>query len=118
MTRDSLRGAYVEGLVAHFRSFIPPQRNRVGKQQEPADDRHMLQAGRQLVPEFGSAAEPEAVPDQRSRNRKAGEHKCAKPREEARGDQASANQLGKDGGTRESSRPGQSVAPNLFDARR
>src|SRR3984893_13386146 len=42
-----------------------------GEQEEPADDCHMLQAGRQFVRELASAAEPEAMPDQCSRDRKA-----------------------------------------------
>jgi hypothetical protein len=69
------------------------------EQEEPTDDCHVLQAGRQFVPELGSAAEPEAVPDYRGRNRKAGEHQRAQPCEKSRGDEASADELGKDGDT-------------------
>src|SRR5882724_940330 len=77
----------------------------------------MLQACRQFVPELRSAAEPEAVPEQSGRNRKAGEQQRAQPCQKARGDEASADELSKDGGTRESRRPRQSVALDLFDAR-
>src|ERR1700746_134394 len=77
----------------------------------------MLQAGRQFVLELRSAAKPEALPDPRGRDRKAGEQQRAKPCEESGGYQKSADELGKDGGTRESRRPRQSVAPDLFDAR-
>ena len=81
-----------------------------GEQEQPADNRHMLQAGRQFVPALTSVAEQEAVPDHRRQNRKAGEQQGAQPCKESSGDEASADELGKDGGTRESRRPRQSVA--------
>jgi len=77
----------------------------------------VLQAGRQLVPELGSAAKPEAMPEQSGSDRKPGQQQRAQPREETGGYQKSADELSKDGGTRESRRPRQSVAPDLFDAR-
>ena len=85
-------------------------RSRRESKSNPPDNRHMLQAGRQFVPELTSVAEPEAVPDHRRQNRKAGEQQGAQPCKESSGDEASADELGKDGGTRESRRPRQSVA--------
>src|SRR5882724_9888626 len=69
------------------------------------------------MPELRSAAKPKAVPDQCSRDRKPGEQQRAQPCEESGGDKAPADELSKDGGTRESRRPRQSVALDLFDAR-
>src|SRR4029077_15208645 len=66
------------------------------EQEQPADDRHMLQAGRQFVPELRSAAEPEAVPEQCGSNREAREKQRAQPCQYACGDEASAGELGKD----------------------
>jgi hypothetical protein len=40
-----------------------------GDQEQPADSRHMLQAGRQFALELRSPTEPEAMPDHRGRNR-------------------------------------------------
>src|SRR5712671_6571545 len=69
------------------------------------------------MPELRSAAKPKAVPEQSSRDREAGEQQRAQPGEESSGDKASADELSKDGGSRESRRPRQSVALDLFDAR-
>src|SRR3984893_6296717 len=88
-----------------------------GEQEEPTDDCHVLQAGRQFVRELASAAEPEAMPDQSGGNRKAGQQQRTQPCEESGGDKASADELGKGRGARESRRPRQSVAPDFFDAR-
>src|SRR5271169_2768670 len=109
-------------LVPAARSLIAgpsPAARKIeeAEQDQPADDRHMLQACRQFVPELRSAAEPEAVPEQCGRNRKAGEQQRAQPCQKARGDEASADKLSKDGRTRESRRPRQSVTLDLFDAR-
>jgi hypothetical protein len=82
-----------------------------GEQEQPADNRHMLQAGRQFVPELTFVAVPEAVPDHRRQNRKAGEQQRAQPCEESSGDEASADALGKDGGTREAAGHG---SPSLL----
>src|SRR5882762_10548171 len=67
------------------------------------------------MPELHSAAKPEAVPEQSSRNRKAGEQQRTQPCEESGGDKASADELGKDRGTHESRRPRESIAPDLVD---
>src|SRR5579862_1703566 len=77
----------------------------------------MLQAGGHFVPELRSAAEPEAMAEQRGSNREAREKQRAKPCYQACRDQASADELGKDGRAGENRRPGQSVALDLFDAR-
>jgi len=68
------------------------------EQEQPADDRHMLQAGRQFVPELASVAEPEAMPEQSGGDRKAGQQQRAQPCKEARGHEKSADELSKDGG--------------------
>jgi hypothetical protein len=88
-----------------------------GEQEQPADNRDMFQAGRQFVSEFRSAARPEAVPEQRCRNRKAGEQQRAKPCEQSRGNEASADELGKDRGAGESCRPREPIAPDLLNTR-
>src|SRR5205807_6992291 len=87
------------------------------EQEQPADDPHMLQAGRQFVPELRSAAEPKAMPDQCGRNRKAGEQQRAQPCEQTRGHEASTHELGKDSRSGESRRPWKPITFDLFDAR-
>jgi hypothetical protein len=76
----------------------------------------MLQAGRQLMTELTSAAEPKTVAEQRGGNRKTGKQQRAKPDKKARGHQASANELGKDRGAGEGRRPGKPDASDLFDS--
>jgi hypothetical protein len=76
----------------------------------------MLQVGRQFVPKLTSVAEPEAVAEHRGRNCEAGQRQRAQPCEEPGGDEKSADELGKDGGSGESRWLRQSVAPDLFDA--
>src|SRR5271155_841919 len=75
----------------------------------------MLQAGRQFVPELRSAAEPEAVPEQRGSNRKAREKQRAEPCQQAYGDEATADELSEDSRAGEDRWPWQSVASHLFD---
>ena len=57
------------------------------------------------------------MPEQRGGNRKAREEQRTQPCHQAYGDEASADELGKDSRTGENRRPRQSVAPDLFNAR-
>ena len=57
------------------------------------------------------------MPDQSGGNRKAGQQQRTQPCEESGGDKASADELGKGRGTRESRRPRQPVVPDFLDAR-
>src|SRR6516162_2974586 len=114
-----MRGLAMSGGCSFAHTAILPGERKINdrEQEEPADDCHVLQAGRQFAPELRSVAEPKPMSDQSSRSRKAGEQQRAQPCEEVRGHENSADELSKYGGTRESRRPRQSVAPNLLDAR-